>query len=315
MKLFLSYNPNDFMSVIWQREQNLARVLIAKELDRCYTGSWKVKNLNSCKSLSKDFKNLFNASEVVVLDIMAYFRFRGSKSTLLDWVRRHPRTALYISDVEKLSLDLAKHFKFVFGEAGYLLPSYAIKPHSLLPHATSPVAVFPETLHHNVLIPQRHGLDNPTRFMSNFYSERIRLAKIASKCPGVVVQKCFSKAENYQMILGSYLGCFVALPSESYPNLVAKFFEVPASGSLLIAYTGSKHKIFESLGWKDRTNYFNVTPSTIAESFAFILDPANCDEIKKIRRAGYELVCKHHTIKHRTAEFIQMIRKEFFQSF
>lgn len=97
----------------------------------------------------------------------------------------------------------------------------------------------------------------------------------------------------------------------SYPNFVAKFFEVPASGSLLVGFTGSKREIFESIGWKDGVNYCEVTPSTIRETIAFILDPANRVQVEKIRRAGYDLVRENHSIGQRTRDFIEMIDREF----
>ena len=309
---------NGCVPLIWvtrqnelKREKNLARVLIAKELDKSFSESWLVRDVNSFGATSNDFRDLLKEAKTVVLDIVAYHRFRGPKNELLNWLRYHPQTALYISDIERASLDIARHFKFVFGEAGYLLPSYPAKPHCFLPHASSPLPTFPETLHNNILIPQRHGLDNPTEYVRNFYSQRISMATIAAKCPGVVVQKHFCESDTYQVVLGSYLGCFVTLPSKSYPNLVAKFFEVPASGSLLVAYTGSKREIFESIGWKDGVNYCEVTPSTIEETIAFVLNPANRALIEKIRRAGYDLVSQRHTVKHRTADFIKMIEGEF----
>ena len=108
--------------------------------------------------------------------------------------------------------------------------------------------------------------------------------------------------------MNRYLACFTCDASQSRPYIVAKHFEILASGSLLVAGNINTKHAFEELGFKDMEHYIAVTIENFDEKLKFILDPKNRPLIDKIRRNGHEFVKQKHTYLHR-AEFIDSVIK------
>lgn len=95
--------------------------------------------------------------------------------------------------------------------------------------------------------------------------------------------------------LSKYICCFTCCSNKKTPYIVAKFFEIPASGSLLLAYDEHIKKHMSRLGFKDGVNYISCTINNIEQKIKWVLDPTNKREVDQIRLNGYLLVWSKHT--------------------
>jgi hypothetical protein len=86
-----------------------------------------------------------------------------------------------------------------------------------------------------------------------------------------------------------------------YGYLVAKFFEIPATGALLLGEERVKDML-ASLGFRDGVHYLSITPENLKPRIEEALDPKNRKEVDEIRRQGQELVLKRHLVEHRSKQ-------------
>jgi len=108
--------------------------------------------------------------------------------------------------------------------------------------------------------------------------------------------------------INEYIASPCCCGSVNYNYLVAKYFEIPSTGCLLIAYVGPIKKELEALGFKDMENMISFDDSNVREKLDFITNQDNKDEIDRIRLNGYKLIKDRHT--HQTRfdfEFDQFV--------
>jgi hypothetical protein len=86
--------------------------------------------------------------------------------------------------------------------------------------------------------------------------------------------------------------------SSTLKYLIAKYFEIPATGALLLA-DDAVSEPFASLGFVEYEHYIPISADTLEEKIAYVLDRRNREEIDRIRRAGQELVWAKHKISDR----------------
>jgi len=83
-----------------------------------------------------------------------------------------------------------------------------------------------------------------------------------------------------------------------YGYVVAKYFEIPATGALLLADDAVSDPL-RQLGFIENQHYLPVSQENLDERIQFVLDEANHDELDVIRRAGQELVQSRHRTSDR----------------
>jgi len=83
--------------------------------------------------------------------------------------------------------------------------------------------------------------------------------------------------------------------------IVAKHFEIPATGALLVA-DRAVAPLLAQLGFVDGEHYVSVTREELEATVERVLDPRNREEIDAIRRRGHALVHARHTTAHRTRQ-------------
>jgi len=86
-----------------------------------------------------------------------------------------------------------------------------------------------------------------------------------------------------------------------YGYLVAKFFEIPATGALLLGEEKMKGAL-QVLGFRDGVHYLSVGPENLKPRIEEALDPRNRKEIDEIRRQGQKLVLDRHLAGHRAKQ-------------
>jgi hypothetical protein len=79
---------------------------------------------------------------------------------------------------------------------------------------------------------------------------------------------------------------------------VAKFFEIPATGSLLLA-DASVSEALRKLDFVEYEHYIPVHGDHLEAGVEFVLDAGNRGIVDEIRRAGQELVLARHTTRDR----------------
>lgn len=97
--------------------------------------------------------------------------------------------------------------------------------------------------------------------------------------------------------------------SASY--LVAKFLEIPGSGMLMVADPTGVEAFLDDAGFTDRANYVAITLGTIDETLSYLFDPANKDELERIRSEGHKLVATRHSIGARKTEYANHLQSLF----
>lgn len=108
--------------------------------------------------------------------------------------------------------------------------------------------------------------------------------------------------KKYIHLLSSYKVCFTDDSIDDRPYILAKFFEIMSSGSLLLTTNKNTKKYFEKLGFFDGIHYLSTSIEDIDSKIEYVLDDKNRELIDKIRESGYKQVYKHHTIENRTQQ-------------
>jgi hypothetical protein len=90
-----------------------------------------------------------------------------------------------------------------------------------------------------------------------------------------------------------------------YRYVVAKFFEIPATGALLLGEETMKSAL-ASLGFKDGVHYLSIEPENLESRVEEVLDPRNRRAIDEIRQRGQKLVSERHLVEHRAKQIDQV---------
>ncbi|HKO55312.1 MAG TPA: glycosyltransferase [Thermoanaerobaculia bacterium] len=104
---------------------------------------------------------------------------------------------------------------------------------------------------------------------------------------------------GYAQSIRSCLAGFTDASRNRY--IVAKHFEIPATGALLLADRTVAPELAE-LGFIDGEHYVSVTADDYEPIVERVLDPGNADEIDAIRARGHQLVYERHTTAHRAMQ-------------
>ncbi len=107
--------------------------------------------------------------------------------------------------------------------------------------------------------------------------------------------------ESYANVVSGYLAALVVTHNASRRYLVAKFFEVAATGSLLLADDRVRGEL-EVLGFRDRVHCLFCNAKNVRVKIDYVLDPQNRSVVDAIRRLGQSLVRKNHSLVNRLDE-------------
>ena len=109
---------------------------------------------------------------------------------------------------------------------------------------------------------------------------------------------------KFPELINNYLCCITDCLTLNY--VVSKYFEIPASGSLLLAKIPEGDNI-ESLGFKDMINFISVDENNFIEKIEFILDEKNKNIIDEIRYNGYVMIKENHSLIKRVDKMITLV--------
>lgn len=137
------------------------------------------------------------------------------------------------------------------------------------------------------------------------YSEKVSYLRHPGYKKFDYSQKDFKIGKLYAKILNEHICCFV--DCLVYGFIVSKYFEIPATGSLLLAQNPDGDKL-ESLGFIDEVNYISCTKDNLKEKIEWILNPENKDKVDKIRENGMNMVRKNHSVDMRASFIYEFIK-------
>lgn len=92
--------------------------------------------------------------------------------------------------------------------------------------------------------------------------------------------------------------------SSIYGYVVAKYFEIPATGALLLADSAVSEPLRE-LGFIENRHYLPVSKEDLEDRVRYVLDERNHEVLDEIRRRGQELVWE----KHKTGDRAKQINE------
>ena len=95
----------------------------------------------------------------------------------------------------------------------------------------------------------------------------------------------------YARRINRYRAAFTDSTIHKY--VLAKYFEIPATGALLVADDAVSGPL-RQLGFIENQHYVPVSESNLEEKIAFVLDERNHDQLDQIRKRGQELVWERH---------------------
>jgi hypothetical protein len=99
---------------------------------------------------------------------------------------------------------------------------------------------------------------------------------------------------NYTKHINRYICAFTCCLNSDIQYLVGKFFEIPSTGALLLAFDLYVKDFMKKLGFIDNVNYISCDIKNMDSKIKYILDPENRETIDKIRKNGQKLVISKH---------------------
>lgn len=96
--------------------------------------------------------------------------------------------------------------------------------------------------------------------------------------------------------MNSYRAAFT--DASEYGYSVAKYFEIPATGCLLLADRAVSGPL-RRIGFIEGVHYVGVSIEDLEEKIEYVLDENNHDDLDQIRRNGQELVWRRHKTSDR----------------
>lgn len=89
--------------------------------------------------------------------------------------------------------------------------------------------------------------------------------------------------------------------SRTFKYVVAKYFEIPATGALLLADDAVSGPLRE-LGFIENQHYLPVSKKNLEERVQYVLDPRNHERLDEIRERGQALVWERHKTSDRARQ-------------
>jgi hypothetical protein len=105
-----------------------------------------------------------------------------------------------------------------------------------------------------------------------------------------------SVGRGYAAKFNSYRACFT--DSSRYNYVVAKYFEIPATGALLLA-DGAVASQLKELGLVEYTHYVPVSGDDLEAKIEHVLDERNHAELDEVRRRAQQLIRERHKTSDR----------------
>jgi Glycosyl transferases group 1 len=226
------------------------------------------------------------------------------------------RTALFADDLHLLSGDESKRDSRLqaFAQCDLALTSYGYMFDEFYPELRGKTKVIwtPHAASPDFALPFNDQPKNAI-FLSgaigSFYPLRVQLRTLLAERGDTIVHHQhpgYGEAYDYESDTRIGRGyakriheCKAAFTDAgSFRYVVAKHFEIPATGALLVADAIVRDPL-KRLGFAENIHYISVSAENLENSIRYIVDEGNRPEVDAIRRRGQELVLATHTTSDR----------------
>lgn len=190
----------------------------------------------------------------------------------------------------------------VLSTVGYLwnrlYPEFAgTKKVVWVPHSASPDFMIPYNPHpeNSIFVSGAAGIYYPLREQLKALQAKDSYSLVFHPHPGYYTGYDYENDEaigrGFARKINQYRAAFT--DSSIFNYVVAKYFEIPATGSLLLAGDAVKDQLAQ-LGFVENEHYLPVSAENLEERVAFVLDVKNHDEVDQIRSRAQQLVWERH---------------------
>jgi hypothetical protein len=260
--------------------------------------------------------------------------FRELPETILFW-EGYEFLATYAADVYRLPChkviladdlhwwnDNTRQTKLVgFGLCEMVLSTYGYRWNAFYPEfcGTKKVVWIPHSASRDFLLPFNRAAENSILLsgaINRYYPLRQQMKTLHEQGshsityhshPGYYSGYDYENDQDigpgYAKTINRYRAAFT--DSLTFRYVVAKYFEIPATGALLFADDAVSGPLRE-LGFMENTHYLPVSEENLEERIQYVLDERNHEELDEIRRNGQELVWE----RHKTVDRARQINEE-----
>ena len=242
-------------------------------------------------------------------DVILFLQDFGLLDTTL-WPRTFLRNTKYLCWYDDTPRGASfEGWKALLG-ADILLPTYeylvqriavgdlASKPRIWMPHSALPAFVLPFNINPQaqVLLVGMVMSGYPLREQVKARIDRGDSRLTQYSHPGWQVGPSFSHIDDFANAMNRFLACILDGSANNF--VVAKVFEVPATGSLLLMSDDLRDALL-ALGFEDGRHYLSFNSSSLDATVDWVLLPANRPQVDKIRAAGQAVAHARHLTVHR----------------
>src|SRR5215831_14274585 len=174
-----------------------------------------------------------------------------------------------------------------------------------VPHSASPDFMFPynHIPENSIFLSGAMSEHYPLRQLMMHLHERCAYPIKYYRHPGYDVSYDYDSNEaigrGYAEKINKHRVAFTDCSTFKY--VVAKYFEIPATGALLVAEDAVSAQLKE-LGFVENANYIPVSKVNLEDRIRYVLDEKNREEVDHIRRRGQELIWQRHKTSDRARQ-------------
>jgi Glycosyl transferases group 1 len=171
-----------------------------------------------------------------------------------------------------------------------------------VPHAASPEFMLPlnESAANEIFL---------SGMINDYYPLRQRLKALGKKTELHIVEhphpgyQCHHDHETSGVVGAGYARRINAsraafTDASKFNYMLAKFFEIPATGSLLVGDAAAEQQLSQ-LGFRQQAHFIPVSDATLESDLRHILDAKNHAELDEVRRRGQQLIWARHKTSDR----------------
>lgn len=306
------------------------RSFVAGFVDEFVSGledkGWKVMDSDTQAKTDNIAADIFAATGVLNPEIVAFYMidFEGSTHLLERWRKLSEQKFVKVFIAEDLNnetnLDAAKQFA-QWGDAVFARYPEAFTK-TIAPNRVLCFPFYHGAGRHYFEAARFDEEKKPQLLLSGavdqtFYPLRYAALKVSKSKPGLVIQRQHpgyktgeinpvQEAKNYAADLASYkiavTGAVMGPKLPMAPSLVAKHFEIAATGTVLIT-DAFVAPLMAKIGFIENIHYLVATPESLEATLYYWLKPENAARLNQISKAGHDLVKSRHSLEHRVEQF------------
>lgn len=280
-----------------------------------------------------DFKDFFFNKYNILPEILLFWSYNYKVFLMWDFIYKHRKDiygeswlkCVYLDDIHtKLNSDLNAQRLSVFMNFDCILTPYATLFNKFYPSiCVKKVFLVPHFVNNDFYVDFNNNPANKILLSGvinkYYYPFRFLLYNVAiSKKYPIDILKFSDSPSNdfdlyygksYIMKLNGYLVGFATSGNIKLPYVVAKFFEIPAAGALMLAHDELIKSQLLNLGFRSNVHYISITINNLDKIIKFVLNPKNRSTIDRIRRQGYDFVWNNHTSNNRANTINKICQK------